>query len=215
MITIKGSVYKMPLTTNYVTVLPTSPNVYARAIGSTVSIYTDSSNPVFNSTYGQWVNATNLEPYVGTAISGSMETKPYLVRSMFNEPPVSGEMMHFAGDIPWDGTPAIIAEESIVLIPGDVLDAVSTTSAGYSGGGTRDYNHNLTWNNIVRSQFIAIQGGVGVCIPSTVVLSVPWQQTTKGASLQTMLRRGSGGGNMWRPGSGSIDKTTFTIKRNY
>lgn len=215
MITIKGKVYQLPLSTNSVTVLQSAPHVYARVIGSVVSIYVDTSDPVFNSTYGQWVNPTNLEPYVGAAISGTMESKSYLVRSMFNEPPVSGEMMHFSGDIPWDGTPAVVASEYVVLLPGDVLDVVSTTSVGHNASGTRDCNHNIIWNNIVRSQFVAIPGNVGVCIPTTVVLSVPWQQTTRGEQLQTMLRRGSGGGNMWRPGAGTIDKTTFTIKRNY
>lgn len=215
MITIKGKVYQLPLSTNSVTVLQSAPHVYARVIGSVVSIYVDTSDPVFNSTYGQWVNPTNLEPYVGVAISGTMESKSYLVRSMFNEPPVSGEMMHFSGDIPWDGSPAVVASEYVVLLPGDVLDAVSSTAVGHNASGTRDFNHNIIWNNIVRSQFVAIPGNVGVCIPTTVVLSVPWQRTTRGEQLQTMLRRGSGGGTMWRPGAGTIDKTTFTIKRNY
>lgn len=215
MITIKGKVYQMPVATNSVSVLLSAPNVYARATGSTVSIYVDASNPVFNSTYGQWVNATNSEPFVGTAIQNEMETYPHLVRSMFNEPPVNGEMAHFTGDLPWDASPAVIASGFVVLLPGDVMDAVSMTSIGYQAGGTRDFNHNLSWNETLRSQFVALPGNAGLCVPSTVVLSVPWVFTVKGASLQTVIRRGGGGGVVWRPGAGTIDRTTFTIKRNY
>lgn len=215
MITIKGKVYQMPVATNSVSVLLSAPNVYARATGSTVSIYVDASNPVFNSTYGQWVNASNSEPFVGTAIQNEMETYPHLVRSMFNEPPVHGSMAHFNGDLPWDNSPAVIASGFVVLLPGDVMDAVSMTSVGYQTAGTRDFNHNLSWNESLRSQFVSLTGNAGLCLPSTVVLSVPWTFTVKGASLQTVLRRGAGGGIMWRPGAGTIDQTTFTIKRNY
>lgn len=215
MITIKGVVYQLPVATNYATILSTTPNVYARVIGSAVSIYADAAHPVFDQTYGQWVNPYNLEPYVGSAIQVSMETKPWLVRSMYNEPGVSFGLAHYSGELTWDGQVAVIASDTVVLIPGDVITVISTTSVGYQAGGTRDFNHNVSVGQVLNSQFVALPGNAGLCMPSTVVLSLPWNTTTRGDNVQTVLRRGGGGGVIWRPGAGSIDKTTVTIQRNY
>lgn len=175
----------------------------------------DSTNPVFNTTYGQWVNPSNLEPYVGSAIQVSMETKHWLVRSMYNEPGISFGLAHFSGDLTWDGQLAMVASDTIVLIPGDIVTVVSTTSIGFQSTGIRDFNHIVTVDNVLNSQFCSVPGGLGLCIPSTVVLSLPWNTTVKGDVIQTAIRRGAGGGLLWRPGAGSIDKTTVTIHRNY
>lgn len=215
MITIKGVVYQLPVATNSVTILQSAPHVYARVIGSVVSIYVDSPDPVFNNTYGQWVNPNNMEPYVGSAVAGGMNSKRWLVRSMFNENPVGGSSLHFSGTLTWDGQPAVVSGEYIVLLPGDVFDVVSTASIGFEPTGNRSCNHSITWVDRSSSQFLAVPGGVGLCLPTTVTLSVAWTQTVRGAQMQTVIARGTGGGNIWRPGAGSIDKTMFTIKRNY
>lgn len=215
MITIKGSVYQLPLSTNYVSILPTAQHVYARVIGSVVSIYVDSAGPVFNSTYGQWVNATNLEPYVGSAAHGVMETQPAgTIRSMYNEPPVGWALSHYAGELTWDGQDAVVATITVVLIPGDILDAFSTTSIGYLGTGTRWFNHILSWHTVTTIQHASFPGNSGLSVPSTANLSVPWTNATRGSNLNVTITRSPGGGALWRPGVVS-DHLAFTIKRNY
>lgn len=215
MITIKGQVYQMPVATNYVSIIPTSQHVYARVINSVVSIYTASAAPVFDTTYGQWVNATNQEPYVGSAAAGVMETQPAgTIRSMYNEPPVGWAKSHYAGELMWDGQDAVLATATVVLIPGDILDAYSTTSIGCIAAGTRWFNHVLSWHSGVTNQHASFPGNAGLSVPSTVHLSVPWTQAPRGSNLQAMVTRGPGGGSLWRPGVVS-DHLAFTIKRNY
>lgn len=215
-ILIKGVSYQMPVTTNAATVLESAPYVYARVIDSVVSIYVDSSPPVFNNTYGQWVNPTNSEPYVGSAVNVFMETRPWLVRSMYNEPGVTFSMMHFSGDLAWDGGNAVVASETVVLLPGDILHATSNTSIGFHSSGIREFNNNLVLGNIAHSsQFVSFPGGNGLCMPSSVTLVASWKGSAKVEQLQTIIRRSAGGGLLWRPGAGSLDKTTVTIHRNY
>lgn len=214
MITIKGQVYQMPLASNYVPVIPTAQHIYARVVGSVVSIYADATAPVFNTTYGQWVNATNQEPYVGSAAYGEMETKPHLTRSMYNETPVGWALSHFAGNLTWDGQDAVVASVAVVLIPGDTLDAFSTTSIGCIESGTRWFNHTISWYNISTIQHTSLPGNVGLSVPTTAILSVPWGATVRADALQVILTRSSGGGSLWRPGVFG-DKLSFTIKRNY
>ena len=215
MITIKGKVYQLPVSTNSVTILQSTPHVYARVVDSVVSIYVDAPDPVFNNTYGQWVNPNNMEPYVGSAVVGDMNSKRWLVRSMFNENPVGGTVLHYSGTLTWNGQPTVVVSDYIVLLPGDVLDIVSIASIGFETTGSRGCNHDITWADRASSQFLSVAGGAGLCLPTTVALNVAWTQTVRGAQMQTVLNRASGGGNVWRPGAGTIDKTMFTIKRNY